>query len=145
MEGVGEKAKNHLSDKVTTLLFAAKSHRAILVIFCSILDFHPLQQDAEIETSLIILISSFIIAAPIPIILLLSTRSLRVHLPSGITTLRDLTKDLEVHHPTLGGEKLLFTKEQIAHSIKGIVIEQLGIKEELYSEDARFIEDLGVG
>ncbi len=37
-----------------------------------------------------------------------------------------------------------FAREQIADQVKRIVIEQLGIAPELYGEDKRFVEDLGM-
>ena len=42
------------------------------------------------------------------------------------------------------GHEERFTREHIAGQVKRIVIEQLGIPPEMYGEDKRFIQDLGV-
>ena len=39
----------------------------------------------------------------------------------------------------------VWTREEVFHKVRAITVEQLGVKEELVTMDARFIEDLGVG
>ena len=43
-----------------------------------------------------------------------------------------------------GGPTGELTREQIAEKVREICIEQLGLSEGMYREDANFIKDLGV-
>jgi acyl carrier protein len=42
-------------------------------------------------------------------------------------------------------DAIAWTRDQVASLVKRLVIEQLGLREEQYREDARFVKDLGMG
>ena len=67
------------------------------------------------------------------------TRSFQVCLPSRLCRVRDLVMYAE------SSERVEWSREGIARRMKVIIIEQLGIKEAQYREDAHFIKDLGMG
>lgn len=66
--------------------------------------------------------------------------------PSQLKTLGDLSdwiSDHQLQHLT-DDERQALTRGDIALIVKHIVLEQLGLPEEKYGEDKRFIEDLGL-
>jgi hypothetical protein len=42
-------------------------------------------------------------------------------------------------------DAIAWTRDQVASLVKKLVIEQLGLREEQYREDAHFVKDLGMG
>lgn len=66
--------------------------------------------------------------------------------PAHLQTLGDLVDWLSCNRPQiLTAEELqALTREDIALLVKNIVLYQIGISEEKYGEDRRFIEDMGV-
>lgn len=72
------------------------------------------------------------------IMLYRGSKSWRTCIPPRYARLRELT------YFALSSDSILWTRDQVAVVIKKIVIEQLGLKESDYREDARFIEDLGM-
>lgn len=68
-----------------------------------------------------------------------ATRSFIYAIPRRIVTVADLVPYAE------SSNAIQWTREDIARKVREIVIEQLGIKESEYREDAHFINDLGLG
>lgn len=70
----------------------------------------------------------------------------KVLLPPRLGTVTDLIDDL-IPKEWVKAKGIIskWDRERIARKVKAIVIEQLGIDETQYHEDARFIEDFGVG
>jgi hypothetical protein len=66
--------------------------------------------------------------------------------PAHLQTLGDLVDWLSCKRPqVLTAEELqALTREDIALLVKNIVLYQIGISEEKYGEDKRFVEDMGV-
>jgi len=70
---------------------------------------------------------------------------LKTEFPSGVSTVGDLARWVMMRKPGLAvPENTTWTREQIAAGVKDIVVRQLGC-ESSYREEARFIEDLGLG
>lgn len=66
--------------------------------------------------------------------------------PSQLKTLGDLSdwmSDHQLQHLT-DDERQALTRGDIAFIVKHIILDQLGLPEEKYGEDKRFIEDLGM-
>ena len=89
-------------------------------------------------------VTSILLSLSIIISLLLFISPFKNRLPKCITTMRDLTQFVEQTNPSIGSWNNSYTRQQVATVIKQITIEQLGIKESDYYEDARYIEDLGM-
>lgn len=69
----------------------------------------------------------------------------RVLLPEELVTVGNLIDELVPRDWTKARRVISqWDRERIAKKVKEIVIEQLGISEQQYHEDARFIEDFGV-
>jgi hypothetical protein len=75
-----------------------------------------------------------------------ATRPLATCFPATSETLGDLIRH---HAPGRGSHVLrlepVLRRERVAAEVRRIVIEQLGISPEEYREDARFVEDFGIG
>ena len=67
-----------------------------------------------------------------------ATRLLLRAIPRSIKTVGDLTPWV------LTSKQIQWTRELVSKRVKEIVIEQLGLAETKYSEDANFVRDLGV-
>ena len=73
------------------------------------------------------------------------TKGMRYELDSSVATVGGFSRWLVARGPSfIAVEPGKWTREQIAARVREIVIEQLGCVK-TYREDARFIEDLGVG
>lgn len=73
------------------------------------------------------------------IVAILVTERWRTRLPQGMERVRDLV-------PYAGtSERIAWTREKVATVVKVVVVEQLGLSEADYREDADFINDLGMG
>ena len=66
--------------------------------------------------------------------------------PSNLKTLGDLSDWMSHHHllRLTEDERQALTRGDIALLVKHIILDQLGLQEEKYGEDKRFIEDLGL-
>lgn len=66
--------------------------------------------------------------------------------PSNLKTLGDLSEWMSHHHllRLTEDERQALTRGDIAFLVKHIILDQLGLQEEQYGEDKRFIEDLGL-
>lgn len=74
-----------------------------------------------------------------------ATNHLRSEFPEGLVTVGDLSRWVMSCKPDLAvASTTAWTREQVATRIKTIVVDQLGCGA-AYREDARFIEDLGLG
>lgn len=79
------------------------------------------------------------------IILERTTRSLRLEFPPSLVTFGDLSLWLMARKPDLALSGVSgWTREQVACRVRQIVIDFLGCEKE-YREEARFVEDLGMG
>lgn len=69
----------------------------------------------------------------------------RVILPEKLVTIANLI-DQVIPREWVKAQGIInhWDRERVAKKVKEIIIEQLGINEEQYHEDARFIEDLGI-
>ena len=76
-------------------------------------------------------------------LLLRITEPQRRHFP-GLNTVRDLAIRTAIGTAGLLREGEEFTRDQIAATVKAIVIEQLGISESRYREGKDFVRDLGM-
>lgn len=73
------------------------------------------------------------------------TKGMRYELDSSVATVGDLSQWLVARRPSfIAVEPGKWTREQIAVRVREVVVEQLGCVK-TYREDARFVEDLGVG
>ena len=73
------------------------------------------------------------------------TRPLRIEFPKNLQTVGDFARWVMINKPDLAQTNIPgWTREQITIRVHEIIVEQLGVKPD-FSEDARFIEDLGVG
>lgn len=68
-----------------------------------------------------------------------ATRRFIYSLPAGITKVSDLI------HSALSTPGIVWSREGVAATVKAITMEQLNISENMYGEDKRFLEDLGMG
>ena len=66
------------------------------------------------------------------------TRRFVAYIPASYRTLRDLVPAV------LSSDHIAWTREQVAARVKQVVLEQLGLKESEYREDAEFVRDFGV-
>ena len=66
--------------------------------------------------------------------------------PSNLKTLGDLSDWMSHHHlqRLTEDERQALTRGDIALLVKHIILDQLGLQEEKYGEDKRFVEDLGL-
>jgi hypothetical protein len=62
----------------------------------------------------------------------------RNYIPSRFMTIRDLVPY------AITSDQIKWTREQVSVLVKQIVTEALGVKESEYTEDSRFVEDLGM-
>lgn len=85
------------------------------------------------------IIIGFGVAIVVAILLTLSTRSFRYSIPARFVMTGDLVPFVATSN------SIQWTRPGVAEAVRAIVIEQLGIKDSIYREDARFIEDLGMG
>jgi acyl carrier protein len=67
------------------------------------------------------------------------TRRFKQIIPASHSNFRALVPNVATF------ESGFWLRQEVAENIKQIVIEQLGLKDGRYREDARFVEDLGVG
>jgi len=67
-----------------------------------------------------------------------ATRRFGQYIPSTCSRIRDLVPY------ALTSEFILWHRDQIAALVRKIVIEQLGLRDEQYREDAHFREDFGM-
>ncbi len=81
---------------------------------------------------------AFLVASFMSMSLLVGTRSSAHAVPARFKTVGDLTPWV------LTSNQIEWTRESVSKLVKAIVIEQLGIPEANYSEDAHFVRDLGV-
>ena len=95
---------------------------------------------SRISSAIIFAVGSAILSA---FLLLRITETQRRHFP-GLNTVRDLAIRTAIGTAGLLREGEEFTRDQIAATVKAIVIEQLGISESRYGEDKDFVRDLGM-
>jgi len=62
----------------------------------------------------------------------------RKNIQSRFKTIRDLIPY------AITSDRIKWTREQVSAQVKQIVIEELGLRESEYTEDSRFVEDLGM-
>lgn len=125
------------SPRTMNTIFAVTSIMASLVV-CSTL---IATSGRKIFVSFALAILAAIVVG---IALIRVTRSLCICFP-GIVTVRDLAVHVTAAASTSllrEGERL--SREQIAETVKRIVIEQLGLADAKYGEDKDFIRDLGM-
>jgi acyl carrier protein len=67
------------------------------------------------------------------------TQSLRSRIPTRFSTIRTLVPFV------VTSDAIAWTRDQVASLVKRTVVEQLGLREEHYREDAHFVKDLGMG
>jgi acyl carrier protein len=67
------------------------------------------------------------------------TRPLRSRIPSRFLRIRELVPF------AVTSEIIAWTRDQVASLVRKLVIEQLGLRDGQYREDAHFIKDLGMG
>ena len=94
----------------------------------------------KISSAIMFAVGSGILSA---YLLLWITEPQRRQFP-GLVTVRDLTIRTATGSAGLLREGEEFTRDQIAQTVKAIVIEQLGISESRYGEDKDFVRDLGM-
>jgi acyl carrier protein len=86
--------------------------------------------------------AAYICAGPATIIFIVTagrlTRPFKQFIPARYATLRQLIR------ATATVSSGSWARNDVAEAVKAIVIEQLGLEESRYREDARFIQDLGV-
>lgn len=111
-----------------------------LILFASLfsllaVSYFGLSDEAGVFNSIVMgLAASFLVL----ITLTFGTRSLRYAIPWHIKAVADLITYVE------SSDQIVWTRDAVAKKVRSIVIEQLGLKESAYREDARFIEDLGM-
>jgi len=66
------------------------------------------------------------------------TRPFQVYIPSRYKRIRDMVPY------AVTSDYVRWTREQVSDLVKQLVMEQLGIHESKYTEDSRFVEDLGM-
>ena len=66
------------------------------------------------------------------------TRRFVAYIPAPYRTLRDLVPAV------LSSDHIAWTRDQVAVRVRQVVLEQLGLKESEYREDAEFVRDFGV-
>jgi hypothetical protein len=72
------------------------------------------------------------------------TNKMTTAFPAELATIRGHVRWLVANNPQLlGAPPGQWSRELVAEKVRGIVIDQLGVKN--YREDARFVEDLGLG
>jgi acyl carrier protein len=101
-----------------TLLLAISS-LALLVVFKGLFGFVP----------------AAVIAIAFGILSAKATRPFRVYIPMKFITVRDLVA------PAIASDEVEWTRGQVSDLVKKIVLEQLGISETDYAEDASFVDD----
>jgi acyl carrier protein len=67
------------------------------------------------------------------------TNRFKVRIPHRIKTLRDIVPY------AITSDQIKWTREQVSDVVKKIILEQLGIPETQYREDAHFVKDIGLG
>jgi len=67
-----------------------------------------------------------------------ATRRFKTRIPAGITRVRDIIPF------AVTSDQVKWTRDQVSDVVQKLVIEQLGIPEAKYREDADFIKDLGM-
>lgn len=78
--------------------------------------------------------------------LLTLTKPLRTEFPSSCRTAGELARLLVAHAPALFAPRgRVWTREEVAETVRRLTIEHLGLKPQDYREDARFVEDFGAG
>ena len=80
----------------------------------------------------------FVVAILVLAALALATRPFARALPARIRLVKDLVPFAATSN------SICWTREEIAATVKEIVMEQLGLKESQYSENANFVNDLGM-
>jgi acyl carrier protein len=74
----------------------------------------------------------------------LTTKPFQTEFPKSVSNVAALSRWVVAHKPDLAASpQVAWTREQVAARVREIVIDTLGC-EKKYSEDARFIEDLGL-
>jgi acyl carrier protein len=77
---------------------------------------------------------------------LIATKPFRTEFPQSCLTAGELARFLVGHAPgLLAPTGRVWTREEVAVTVRRLTIEHLGLRPEQYREDARFVEDLGAG
>jgi acyl carrier protein len=89
--------------------------------------------------------ASIIVGSGVGYVCNAATRSLKLAIPFEQNTVEKLVRFMALYSGGLGDPRVSrWTRGQIAERVRQITIEQLGINQSQYDEDARFIEDLGM-
>ena len=74
----------------------------------------------------------------------LLTRPLKLRFPKAYSEVKDLVRFVIAKSPeTIRGEEKAWTREQIASVVHQVILEEIGITD--FTEDSRFVEDMGIG
>jgi hypothetical protein len=80
------------------------------------------------------------------LMLVQATKPFRIKFPDCCRTAGELARFLVAHAPQPADTKSrIWTREEVAETVRRMTIEQFGLKPEDYRADARFVEDLGAG